>query len=259
MVKKNFLFVLFCLFSLVVNAQVIADGVYVIKSSINPNYVIDLSGSNVFNGNNIQLWERNNTNAQKWIIENVNGAVIIKSSINKSFVIDLNRSNAASGTNIQLWESNGTKAQRWYVRQKGNYFEFHSAVNSSYVIDLNSSNIASGENIQCWESNNTNAQRWILERVEESNGNSYVPAPLYPQTPQSQIEKCTRAESEHLKTTSLRCLRWKWPLYAVPWYRVFLRQFHFSVFHSSTSTPQSDILECGSGSWEDDFKVKSEK
>ena len=190
MVKKNFLFVLFCLFSLVVNAQVIADGVYVIKSSINPNYVIDLSGSNVFNGNNIQLWERNNTNAQKWIIENVNGAVIIKSSINKSFVIDLNRSNAASGTNIQLWESNGTKAQRWYVRQKGNYFEFHSAVNSSYVIDLNSSNIASGENIQCWESNNTNAQRWILERVEESNGNSYVPAPLYPQTPQSQIENC---------------------------------------------------------------------
>ena len=176
MIKKNFLFVLFCLFSLVVNAQVIADGVYVIKSSINPNYVIDLSGSNVFNGNNIQLWERNNTNAQKWIIENVNGAVIIKSSINKSFVIDLNRSNAASGTNIQLWESNGTKAQRWYVRQKGNYFEFHSAVNSSYVIDLNSSNIASGENIQCWESNNTNAQRWILERVEESNGNSYVSA-----------------------------------------------------------------------------------
>ena len=97
MIKKNFLFVLFCLFSLVVNAQVIADGVYVIKSSINPNY----------------------------------------------------------------------------------------------VIDLNSSNIASCENIQCWESNNTNAQRWILERVEESNGNSYVPAPLYPQTPQSQIEKCT--------------------------------------------------------------------
>ena len=172
MIKKNFLFVLFCLFSLVVNAQVIADGVYVIKSSVNPNYVIDLSGSNVFNGNNIQLWERNNTNAQKWIVENVNGAVIIKSSINKSFVIDLNRSNAASGTNIQLWESNGTKAQRWYVMQKGNYFEFHSAVNSSYVIDLNSSNIASGENIQCWESNNTNAQRWILERIEGGGTNT---------------------------------------------------------------------------------------
>ena len=118
--KRNLLFIALFFIAVVSKSQVIEDGVYVIKSSVNPNYVIDLSGSQVFNGNNIQIWERNRTDAQHWIILNKNGYVVIRSYINSQYTIDLNSSNAVSGENIHCWEENGTNAQRWILERVGN-------------------------------------------------------------------------------------------------------------------------------------------
>lgn len=169
--KKTLLFLIFFI-AISANAIVIEDGIYIIKSSINPNFVIDLNGGRATLGNNIQLWDKNNSDAQRWIIKNVNGTVKICSVINSHYVIDLNEAHAVCGENIQCWEDNGSNAQQWLPRKVGSYYEFRSAANQNFTIDLCNSQTVRGQNIHCWEANGTNAQRWILERVGNSGTNS---------------------------------------------------------------------------------------
>lgn len=154
------------------NAQLIPEGTYYIRSYANRKYVVDLSGNVVKNGNNIQIWEFNGCNAQRWKVVHSNGAIILRSVTNNNYAIDLNGSNASNWNNIQLWEYNGTNAQRWYPEKRGDCYVLHSAVNKNFNLDLNRCNPTNGENIHCWEENNNAAQRWFFERIpDKSNTN----------------------------------------------------------------------------------------
>lgn len=143
----------------------IPEGTYYIRSSANRNYVIDLNGGFINNGNNIQIWEFNGSNAQKWKVTHNNGAIVLRNVGNPNFVIDLYSSNAYYRQNINLWEYNGSNAQRWYAEKRGAYYVLHSAVNKFFCLDLNGTNTSNGENIHLWEDNNTAAQKWIFESV----------------------------------------------------------------------------------------------
>lgn len=160
------------------SAQKLQSGTYIIRSSINRNYVIDLSNSATYDGNNIQLWENNNTKAQKWFVwQQKDGSITISSLIDATAKIDLNNSETFNGNNIQIWKSNGTNAQRWIPEYSNGAYVLHSSINYNYVLDLNNSEIFNGSNIQLWQKNGTNAQRWLFEKVGKSYG-GYKDCPL---------------------------------------------------------------------------------
>lgn len=149
----------------------ISAGLYEISSSINGNHVIDLNGSLTHDGNNIQIWTKNNTNAQKWNIwPNGDGTYTIASVINDNCVIDLNGSHTNDGNNIHIWKRNNTNAQKWYFEKQGAFYIIRSAVNKNYVIDLNGCMINDGNNIHIWQFNNTNAQKWTLRKISSVGG-----------------------------------------------------------------------------------------
>ena len=78
----------------------------------NGGFALDVTSSNAKNGTQIQLWERNYTNAQKFYLECIgNDRFIIHSSINQKFCIDVSGSKNENGTKIQLYEKNGSNAQ----------------------------------------------------------------------------------------------------------------------------------------------------
>lgn len=168
---KNIVLALAVLFSLqIASSQVIPNGVYYIFSAVDGHYAIDDYGSNAFNGNNINLWTFNKTNAQKWKVENRNGGIILRSAVNNNFVIDDNGCNVYNGNNIHLWEYNGTNAQLWYperVSSKRELFVLRSSLNRNFVIDVNGCGMFDGNNIQLWEYNGTNAQKWVFLKVGE--------------------------------------------------------------------------------------------
>ncbi len=173
--KKTLLLLLTTLsFTIITHSQTIPEGVYIIRSSIDNHYVIDLSSSKTQNGNNIQIWHDNGTKAQRWKVTHHNGAITIRSMIDSNYAIDLNQSEAKEGNNIQIWLSNGTDAQRWYPKYDNGGYILCSAIKQNYVIDLNNSNTNDGTNIHLWLKNGTKAQRWIFERVYESNSNQAI-------------------------------------------------------------------------------------
>ncbi len=83
-------------------------------SFIRKGYAIDVKYSEVKNGTQIQLWEINGTNAQKFRLKNEGGDYYsIHSTLNDNYVIDVYASQTENYTKIQLYEYNGTDAQKF--------------------------------------------------------------------------------------------------------------------------------------------------
>ena len=93
------------------------DGYYTIALSSNNNYVLDISGGIFANSSNVQLYRRNNTIAQKWIIEKNEDNYYTIYSYNRNYALDVSNASTANGTNIQIYQSNGKNAQKFSLKK----------------------------------------------------------------------------------------------------------------------------------------------
>ena len=177
MIKKiNFMFIFcFCLIALLfvgkinlsnaeTNGKTIENGIYVIESAINTNYVFDVSGASKDDRANIQIWENANVSQQRLKIEYLNNGYYKITSENSGKVLDVDNAGTNDGTNVQQYSYNGTDAQLWSIKDVGNgYYSFVSKCNGKYL-DVYDGRVKNGENIQIFTSNGTNAQKFKLER-----------------------------------------------------------------------------------------------
>ena len=141
----------------------VKGGTYVIKSAVNLAYVLDISGGSKSNCANVQLYEGNGTNAQKWKISHDADGYLIITNVGSGRVLDVNAASNANGTNIQQYDPNGSKAQKWIdVKQADGSIELISALDRTKCMDLSNGTAKNSSNIQLYTANNSKAQRWIL-------------------------------------------------------------------------------------------------
>jgi len=77
-------------------------------------FAIDVKWGEASNGTQIQIWDYNQTNAQKFYLKDENdGYFSIHSAIDYNYVIDVEEGNSNDGTKIQLWEYHGGKNQKF--------------------------------------------------------------------------------------------------------------------------------------------------
>ena len=172
--KKSILFLIFFVSVLImpsffVSAQSIDNGTYTIISELNNDKVVDLKSAKVSNCNNIHLYDRNNTQAQKWIIKKntQDNSYTIYTELNNNYALDIKNGKINNGSNIQLYRSNNTKAQKWIIKNEGdNTFSIRSFSNQDYTIDVASGKSANGTNIQLYKYNGTKAQLFRIEKKE---------------------------------------------------------------------------------------------
>lgn len=89
------------------------DGTYTLLSTYNGK-ALDVAGATMANGTNIQTYESNNTQAQRWYIYMKYGKALICSAQDPTFVVDVYSGADAEGVNIHLYTMNGTAAQ-WFT------------------------------------------------------------------------------------------------------------------------------------------------
>ena len=155
-----------------VNAKELEDGTYIISSSLDPYYSIDIPSANVSNGTLLQLYKTNWTNAQKWIVKKESdGYYSIKSLINEYYSIDVTSANYNNGVNIQLYSSNNTLAQKWTIKDAGDDYYYILSSNNSYALDVPAANAFNGSKIQLYNFNRTNAQKFLFTKVIEGTKN----------------------------------------------------------------------------------------
>jgi len=123
---------------------------------------LDIADGRTTNGTRLQIWDGNNTDAQKWQFTLLQGNIFKVSNKASGKVLDVNNGDIINGTSIQIWDSNNTCAQQWQVIDNGNAtYSLASACNGSKTLDVTGGNTATnGTKIQLYTLNVSEAQIW---------------------------------------------------------------------------------------------------
>jgi hypothetical protein len=158
----------------------VSDDTYIIRSSLQSDRVrvLDVLGGGTINGVNIQIYGRNNTNAQGFtFVRGIDGLYTIK-NLGSGKVLDVDAAKTTSGTNVQIWQDNGTCAQKWAIVTIGNQYTFLSAC-SGLALDVAAAGTVNSTNVQIYSSNGTNAQKWQLIKWSDRNNDYNIANGIY--------------------------------------------------------------------------------
>lgn len=144
----------------------IEEATYVISNFAYPSFVIDVSGGQKTNNRNVQIYQSNDTNAQKWYLKKDSIGYITFMNVNSDKALDVSGGIAANNRNVQQYQSNGSYAQKWIAKKNSDgSITFVSALDSNFVLDISSGIVRNNKNIQLYQSNNSIAQKFKLTRV----------------------------------------------------------------------------------------------
>lgn len=146
---------------------VVDDGVYTIASSMNANRVLDIKNASKANGGIVQLWDSNDSMAQKWSISfnEETGFYTIKTAVSGKS-LDIPNGVAGNGNKLQQYSVNGTVAQYWNISKDGEGTYSIQSVLGAFSMDVPNGAPSAGAQIQLWDINHTAAQQWLLESTD---------------------------------------------------------------------------------------------
>lgn len=141
------------------------SGNYYISSAVNNQYVLDVYCGSKNNGENVQLYKKNNTKAQQFEIKYLNNGFYSISNLNSGLVLDVYAGNKDNGGNIQQYSYNGSKAQKWILRKNSDGTYTFINAGSGKALDIYAGLIKNGSNIQQYSDNGTLAQKFVLSKM----------------------------------------------------------------------------------------------
>ena len=138
------------------------SGEYYVVNNFKNNIALDVHSASTVSGANIQIYSKNNTNAQKFIFQHNDSGLYTIYNTNSNKVLDVYAGLKNNGTNIQQYTFNNTDAQKWILRKNiGGTYTFLN-VGTGKALDIYAGNINSGTNVQQYTDNGTNAQKFKL-------------------------------------------------------------------------------------------------
>ena len=145
------------------NIDVLSDGTYLINSSLANNKVLDVKSGSTANGANVQLYQSNMTNAQKWEVTHDEKGYVTFTNVGSGKVLDVNSAAITPKTNVQQYISNDSLAQKWIVSKNENgTYSIESALWSGICLDVADASSANGANAQIYNLNGTKAQEFTF-------------------------------------------------------------------------------------------------
>lgn len=143
-------------------AALIEPGTYILTAK-HSGMVLDLPGSNPQAG--VQLWQYplNNSNAQKWKLETLDGEwVKITSLVNG---LALHAGATKDGAKVSLHPYSNWRAKHWRLIARGGYYEIINRASSGWL-EVKDASTAQGSLVQTWSRTYNDNQRWKLEKVD---------------------------------------------------------------------------------------------
>lgn len=138
-----------------------------INYTLNPNNttrVMDVAGAGFTNLTNIQLYDSNSGDSQKFrIIKDKTGTFKIVNKIS-SKVVDIYANQTANGTNISVYDSNGGTGQSWvWIPSSTSEYGWLLSKNTfTKAIDVSGGGTTNGTNIQIWDKSDVSQQKWKM-------------------------------------------------------------------------------------------------
>lgn len=119
------------------------DGTYIIHNAAqgyaSRDFVLDVRANQTVNGTPLQIWLRNNTDAQIWeVTTRRDGTRQITSRFCGKSVDVLAAQTSTSGQPVQLFDDNDTIAQQWYITDAGSTISYSGSTYNLFYICVNS-------------------------------------------------------------------------------------------------------------------------
>ena len=150
----------------VTGTKTVEDGTYQIKTALNNNFVLDVSGASKSDGANIQIYQNANVNQQRFNVKYLGNGYYTLSALHSNKVLDVANGGKTNGTNVWQYSSNNTDAQKWVIKDAGNGYYYIISKSSNLYLDVQNATAKSGTNVQVYEGNGTNAQKFKFEKVD---------------------------------------------------------------------------------------------
>lgn len=126
-----------------------------IETKLSNNRVLDIDCGSYNNRANLQIWEPQNKNQERFVVENIDNQYYKIKNVNSGKVLTVE----ASG-NVSQYEYNGGNNQQWAIIPRGeNYYSFESKSNG-YYMDVDNANSSNGTNVKTWWNNGNEAQKF---------------------------------------------------------------------------------------------------
>ncbi|MDY4870252.1 MAG: RICIN domain-containing protein, partial [Faecalicoccus sp.] len=165
---------------------VIKDGSsYKIVSALNSDYVLDLSAGIAKNEQNIQLYQSNNSVAQRWMFSSYktfedqmdklaeqnkslmdDGYYRIKSRGNLNYSLTVNV--GSSNSNVFLYQ-NGEESQIWHLTHDKQGYVTLVNVLTGTALDVKDGVANNSQKVQQYIPNQSKAQKWIVKKDESGS------------------------------------------------------------------------------------------
>ncbi|HUM85087.1 MAG TPA: RICIN domain-containing protein [Lachnospiraceae bacterium] len=135
--------------------------------------VMDVAGGSLADEANIQVYDGNGTDAQKFYLRNTGDNSYVIRNIRSDKVLDITRGVAENGTNIQQYSYEGLSDQRWFLEPSGDGYAIVTRVSMLWgipemVLDVAGGSTSNGANVQLYQANGTDRQRWYLLKSFDS-------------------------------------------------------------------------------------------
>lgn len=132
------------------------EGLYTIASVLDERKTLDIEAGSVQDRANVQLYDRNNTNAQKFFVEKAgNGTYKITVMCSGKLLTENN-------WNVCQMSDQNSASQRWKIIPAGGNEYMIQSQASGNVLDVRFASTANGTNIQTYSSNFTAAQHFKM-------------------------------------------------------------------------------------------------
>lgn len=141
---------------------VLADGTYIITSRLSNARALDVLRASTLNKANVQIYENNDTAAQRWNVtyDNKTKTYTIVCEVSGK-ALDVRDGKMTKGQNVWQYSTNGTSAQRWKItRNDDGTFKIASGKDNKYVLDISNGSTKNCTNVQLWTENDGYGQRW---------------------------------------------------------------------------------------------------
>ena len=142
------------------------DAGAVILQNVATGKVLDVEGGGSSNGTNVQIYERNNSSAQKFVFEPTElvktATYVFRSGANYGQVIDLNNASTQDGATVTTWTSNNGGNQKWNLSGNGDgTYRISNAANGK-VLDVSGGTVSDGAQVVQYSWHNGLNQKWYV-------------------------------------------------------------------------------------------------
>lgn len=171
-----------------ISRDTVPEGTYLIRSAIDPDAVIDVSGGSQASGANLQLWGSTGSNSQVFHVKNIGEGLIAVRCTNsdKYMAVD---GDAVAKANVSQQKWNDSSNEKWYAEPRGTMtindvivptyrIHYYGAEGSALCLDAAHGLSDPGTNVRIYTINASAAERWAFQPYSMLASALPVPASL---------------------------------------------------------------------------------